>query len=279
MTRRTEGAADPAGPGGYGDGAHYSGAFHDVWVRDDLVTRVVRGAGHAARAASEWRTLDTIGTLDLGIRTPHGVTAPTTTGDRTSYVISRVPGESAGPDRWVAARDAYARVLTALWAAPTALDLPAPRAWCGGAGFRALVARDLAPRLGAQGATALAVVDALLQTDHLRSTLVHGDFGPHNILWRGDEAIGLIDWDHACIGDPAIDVAPLIGTYGAAAVREMVPAEVVDRALHHRATLSLQVAAAAHRVGDGALRDHALHNFAARANAGTLHDPGGESPR
>ncbi len=35
----------------------------------------------------------------------------------------------------------------------------------------------------------------------------HGDFGPWNIVWRDDEAIGLIDWDFLHQGPRIDDVA------------------------------------------------------------------------
>jgi aminoglycoside phosphotransferase (APT) family kinase protein len=35
----------------------------------------------------------------------------------------------------------------------------------------------------------------------------HGDFGPWNAVWRGDEVAGLIDWDHARPAAPLFDVA------------------------------------------------------------------------
>ena len=76
----------------------------------------------------------------------------------------------------------------------------------------------------------------------------------------------------------AVDVAPLIGAYGAVAVAEMAEPALLRRALIHRATLSLQVAGAAELVGDAPLRDHALANLEARVRAGTLWDPDGSVP-
>ncbi|WP_454129158.1 phosphotransferase family protein [Microbacterium aurum] len=108
--------------------------------------------------------------------------------------------------------------------------------------------------------------------------LVHGDFGPHNIGWRDGVAVSVFDWDHSALDDPAIDIAPLIGIYGARHVADIAPADLLQRAMRHRATLPLQVAAAAHRVGDAALRGHAVGNFRSRLAAGTLHDPAGSRP-
>ena len=37
--------------------------------------------------------------------------------------------------------------------------------------------------------------------------LLHGDFWPGNLLWRGDQLVGVIDWEDAARGDPLADVA------------------------------------------------------------------------
>lgn len=38
-------------------------------------------------------------------------------------------------------------------------------------------------------------------------SLVHCDFGPHNVLAEGDEVTGVVDWELVRLGDPAQDVA------------------------------------------------------------------------
>lgn len=37
--------------------------------------------------------------------------------------------------------------------------------------------------------------------------LLHGDFWPGNLLWRGQELMGVLDWEDAAVGDPLSDVA------------------------------------------------------------------------
>lgn len=37
--------------------------------------------------------------------------------------------------------------------------------------------------------------------------VLHGDFWPGNVLWRGDELVAVIDWEDAAVGDPLSDVA------------------------------------------------------------------------
>ena len=36
--------------------------------------------------------------------------------------------------------------------------------------------------------------------------LCHGDFGPWNIVWRGDEPVGILDWDMVLPAPPRFDV-------------------------------------------------------------------------
>ena len=40
-----------------------------------------------------------------------------------------------------------------------------------------------------------------------KSSLIHGDFTPHNCMWQGEELTGVIDWECAHFGDPAADLA------------------------------------------------------------------------
>ena len=42
---------------------------------------------------------------------------------------------------------------------------------------------------------------------HNRSTLLHGDFWPGNILWQGENLAAVIDWEDACTGEPLSDLA------------------------------------------------------------------------
>jgi aminoglycoside phosphotransferase (APT) family kinase protein len=37
--------------------------------------------------------------------------------------------------------------------------------------------------------------------------LLHGDFWPGNLIWRGDDIVAVIDWEDAALGDPLADVA------------------------------------------------------------------------
>jgi aminoglycoside phosphotransferase (APT) family kinase protein len=40
-----------------------------------------------------------------------------------------------------------------------------------------------------------------------RAVLLHGDFWPGNLLWRGGDLVAVLDWEDAACGDPLSDVA------------------------------------------------------------------------
>lgn len=260
-----------------------TGAFHHVVLSTDgLVMRGAVGPGHALRVARELAVAEVVAGLGLSLPVPAVLDGPVGDEVMTAILISRTAGEH-GPGRgWdPELAGTYRKLLTNLGGVQIgpASTLPPPRSWCGGSDWLHLVQvvtlvlpsdlQQLAVRL------VMAVLDVEAGAERC---FVHGDFGPHNILWQGREAASLIDFDHACVGDPAIDVAPLIGVYGAAALALIVEPRLLQRAMVHRATLSLQVACAAHLINQHALCDHALGNFTQRAAAGTLHDPGGRRP-
>lgn len=261
--------------------------FHDVAIlAPDVVARVSRHGDQAARVRREHGVLEALAAVPLPVAVPRNLSEVVAHAGRAGMLTTYVPGEPRPDISWAEAVGPIGGVLRALSGADVAGvrgRLPAPRAWCGGGEWPTLVRERLAPRLpGDLRSTAAAVVSAVLEAERgVLPAFVHGDFGPHNLLWNGDDVdgiAGLIDFDHGCVGDPAMDAAPLIGFFGAAAVESVVDLPTLERGMLHRASLSLQVAAAGELLGDDALRDHALANFAARTRAGTLYDPGGRAP-
>lgn len=273
----------------------HRGAFHDVLViPGQAVARLGRHALTAARLADEHRILTVFSARHARWVTPKALSPVRATpqgdaGMLTSWIpgrhlphadYSQVSAEITALVHWVATGEAF----------HASGGLAEPRAWCGGHLFPHIAADRLVPLLPdavVREAARQAITDMLAAERAARPVPVHGDLGMHNILWhhaadaeeRAEQAIsGLIDLDHAAIGDPAIDVAPLLGQYGAAALAGGVAPPVLQRAMLHRATLSLQVAAAAELRHDAALRDFALANFDKRYRAGTLYDPDGARP-
>lgn len=225
--------------------------------------------------------MSAVAALQLPIAVPAVVSGPVTHGERTGVLTSLVPGRHRSGVAWRDVGSALIAILEALHRSSHAHDrLAPPRDWCGGAEWPSIVRAALVPRLPAEvRPQAVTVVDAVLAVEQdALPTLVHGDFGLHNVLWRGSTVSGLVDLDHACWGDPAIDIAPLVGQFGAQQLADDVDPVILRRAMHHRAGLPRQVAAAAELAGNAALRDHALTNFVRRSAAGTLYDPDGRQP-
>lgn len=253
------------------------GAFHHVAVLgEDAVVRVVFGLRHAQSTISETANLAAFPCAGLPFGMPSVMGSPVHGDGWSAQVNSFVAGEHRPLELWAAVRGALGVVVAAVTdLVPVSSGLRPVREWCGAGQWPAVVAgitADLPPREAK--AAAKVVADVLAAEEPVVPRIVHGDLGLHNVLWKGAEISGLVDFDNACVGDPAMDLAPLVGAFGAAAVTEIADADLVARAQLHRASLSLQVAAAAELAGDANLRDFALGNFGARFRSGTLYDPG-----
>ncbi|GAB3417088.1 protein kinase family protein [Flindersiella endophytica] len=263
----------------------HQSCFHDVAVlAPEVVGRASRHGERTERVAREHRILDALVDVRLPYDVPRPLSGVVSRNGRTGMLISFVGGEPRPDIAWEAAAGQIRLAMAAMaQVAPGPLSdrLPEPRSWCGGRRWPELVRQRLLPRLPHElRSVAGDVVANVLDAAQIAGSaqLVHGDFGPHNFLWSGDQIAGLLDFDHACLGDAAIDAATLISFFGAEQVAQIVNREVVERAMIHRAGLSLQLATAADLLGDTALRDHALGNFATRSRTGTLYDPGGWTP-
>ncbi len=250
------------------------GAFHHVAVLGSTgVVRVSFAADHEAQIACQSAALLAVGSVGLRTRIPK--LFRTHTGDNWSAMACTVVEGAHKTDRpWHEVRHDFAGILDDLRGARLPTGLAAARSWCGGGSWPDVVERITAGASSRVRKAAHIGVREVLALDEVASpSLVHGDFGPHNILWDESGLPGLIDFDNACVADPAIDVAPLIGFYGAAKVGEIVDADVLARAKVYRASLPLQVVAAAALGSDRKLQGHALSNFSRRLEAGSLHDP------
>lgn len=255
------------------------GAFHQVAVLgDSSVVRVAIGPDHEEQTLQEYRNLSEIQSLGLSLRTPTIRCGPVTMTGFSAFVTSFVPGEQDLAMPWCEVREPVAEILQSLRATtvPELHTLRPVRQWCGGDRWPAII-EQLLSMLDetVAGAARRVVAEVLAVEPHSAPTLVHGDFGLHNLLWSQNTLPAVIDWDSASVGDPAIDLAPLIGTFGAKAVGEIADSDLLERAQIHRASLPLQVASAAHLADDFDLRDFALHNFTKRFRADTLYDNAG----
>nr|WP_237047936.1 phosphotransferase [Lentzea guizhouensis] len=69
---------------------------------------------------------------------------------------------------------------------------------------------------------------------------MHGDLSGSNVHWAEDgKLVGVLDWDNALPGDPALDAA-LMSWHRWDAVREAVPAEMYHRARTYDAVLGAE---------------------------------------
>jgi hypothetical protein len=210
------------------------------------------------------------------------VDGPVSREDRSGVLTTVVAGDLRESDRWLDVRDGLLAILDefALARPQDGGAVPAARMWCGGPDWPGIVEDRLGRHVppGVMGGAVAVVADVVAVERESSPGLVHGDFGLHNVLWQWGRVCGLIDFDHFGWGDPAIDVAPLVGKFSAAQLSGDFERDLLRRAMFHRASLPLQVASAAALAGDVALRDHALGNFVRRARSGTLYDPAGASP-
>lgn len=215
--------------------------------------RAIQGRRGRERSQREAVTLRVLETSSFPCGVPRVIDGPLWSVASQTWLtlMTSVPGtattdlHACGPDRL----SAYADALRAIRATSSHVhdDLPPVRAWCGGELWPDIVQRDLVPLLSRAA----------------RSTAV-------------ERVESVIDVDHACIGGPAMALAPLVGFHGVSGVVGLGEPDEIRGAMLHRATLPLQVAAAARRAGPGSLRDHALSNFERRAVDGSLFDPHGE---
>lgn len=74
---------------------------------------------------------------------------------------------------------------------------------------------------------------------------MHGDLAPVNLRWHKGKVSGIIDWDFACAGDPALDAAAF-ASYGWPLVERVRP-ELYERAPTHAAMFPLTGAVSAIR--------------------------------
>lgn len=98
---------------------------------------------------------------------------------------------------------------------------------------------------------ALQALGQALNLAKVEPTLIHGDLAGHNILWKGEKLVGVIDWDHASIGDPAIDHAAVGNYYGWEVLERFLTKPQLQRAHVLAALLPLQSLAYTMRAGMG----------------------------
>lgn len=160
-------------------------------------------------------------------------------------VISYLPGERAE----TASDDAVREVLDAL--AAVELDdelaglLDEPLHHAGGKRTAEAITELVFPLLDAdERAQAEEVLQRFAGLPSVTG-FVHGDLAPVNLRWHNGKVSGIIDWDFACAGDPALDAAAF-ASYGWPLVKRVRP-HLYDRARTHAAMFPLTGAVSAIR--------------------------------
>ena len=258
------------------------GAFHVVYLFEaEAVIRVRVGQQHEAGTRADYRATELLS--DAGLDCPRPLDSPLITSEWSATMTTYASGDLPTPSTWNSDRGWILSALDALQRtahkSPHLAGALAPvRSWCGGTEWREIV-EDMTKTEASAGLRepALRCVDAVLDTEQgVIPTLVHGDFGPHNLLLReGSSAPSIIDTDNAAWADSATDIAPLLSHYPAEDLSRDFPPLILQRAALIKRSLALQIAAAGEIAGDTELRDHALRNFARKIPTANRTHQGG----
>lgn len=274
---------------GTGDQAGASllhGQFHDVVMLDDIVYRFPRDDESRRLLPSRIALLRILQGAELPVAIP-GVLSDAAVGDPLGLchvALQRVAGQpieleqlaGAAPQPGLVTDLALLLERLLELGADAAIQEAAPRAdehsW---QRFAGQVTDVLFPLMSRQGRErAEAELNRVEQVDPTGNALVHGDLGGANLLWTfsGPEArlAGVLDWDGACIGSQADDLASIAVTVG------WQLAEQVDAKRHDgdtptiadakaiTATFALQQALPAALSGDRVALDDGLTSYRAR---------------
>lgn len=195
-------------------------------VGGDRILRVARNAEIAAAHRREERLLP-----ELARHVDFAVPVPTAVGEfdgHTYMLYPRLPGRAIGAGDRVGE---VAGMLRRLHAFPA--ERAAELLGCEAGGWhddyrlqdRVWLHRDVLPRLEPElrAAVGKAFDEALDSLRGFTPVLVHRDLGTEHILCDdGGTPTGVIDFETATLGDPAIDFVGLWATFGADVTRELI---------------------------------------------------------
>ena len=192
---------------------------------------------------------------DFDFRVPRPLTPVMTVNRYTAVGMTWLPGTTCEPGP--ADPRTLGRVLEQLRCADASaaapwLDRPGQH-WGGHRRRRVLIDQVIPRLLPRNRERALRAIRDLVALEPVVPALVHGDLMGHNMLWEDGRLVGVIDWDHACMADPAYDTASLGLWFGWECVRQATDAEDYERARLHARIFPLQaVAYALHHQLDAA---------------------------
>ncbi|WP_020660108.1 phosphotransferase family protein [Amycolatopsis benzoatilytica] len=217
------------------------GNIHDVLLIPGVAA--VRVSKRPLAAATMPRRVETLRRLASGglpFRVPEPLTPVTMFGDRAAVAVSWIDG--AGLPAGTGSVAQIAEALEAVRSVPLDDDLltvldgrPEGRHWS------EIIETDIVSRLPSRWRDEVRRrLDAALALEPVPDALVHGDLSGSNIHWSPDgKLLGILDWDLAMPGDPALDAA-LMSWHGWETVRRAVPAETYRRARTWDALLGVE---------------------------------------
>ncbi|GGN25345.1 hypothetical protein GCM10011609_79610 [Lentzea pudingi] len=193
----------------------------------------VRVSTRPLAAASMPRRVEVLRRLaaaGLPFQVPEPLTPVTAFGGQTAVAVSWVDG--AALPEGVGDPGQIAEVLEAVRSVPLTdamLEVLDDRAQ--GPSWSKIIADEILPRLPARWqAEGRRRLDAALALEPVPDALVHGDLSGSNVHWSSDgKLLGVLDWDMAMPGDPAIDAAQM-AWHGWENVRRAVSAGTYRRA-------------------------------------------------
>ncbi|SFR26548.1 Phosphotransferase enzyme family protein [Lentzea waywayandensis] len=207
------------------------GNIHDVLLIPGIAAvRVSKRPLGAASMPRRVEALRRLASAELPFQVPEPLTPVTTFGDRAAVAVSWLDGvalpEGVGDPSQVA------EVLEAVRSVPLGDSLTeALDGRALGPSWSAIIAEEIIPRLPARWwSEGLRRLDAALALEPVPDALVHGDLSGSNVHWSADgRLLGILDWDMAMPGDPAIDAA-LMAWHGWDNVRRAVTGATYRRA-------------------------------------------------
>jgi aminoglycoside phosphotransferase (APT) family kinase protein len=265
--------------GAGGDARLAAGQFHDVVLIGEVAYRFPRDDRSRRALPAVVSLLSALGKAGLPVPAPLDTEHLDAPLGRCRVQLTRLAGGPLGQLGGQPAEHAVVSQLADLLDRLAALGPdPAIRSLVPAAGadhwtaFAGEVRRILYPLMSGPGRaradTELAAVTALPSAG---GALVHSDLGGANLLWSTAEGLpaltGVLDWDEACVGDQASDLAsiavtigwPLAGRIDASRSARTRPMLADARTI--AATFALQQALPAALSGDQASLDDGLRTY------------------
>ncbi|WP_116199269.1 aminoglycoside phosphotransferase family protein [Amycolatopsis circi] len=206
---------------------------HVVLLPGVAAVRISKRPDSAAELPRRVEILRAVAAAGLPFAVPEQLTPVTTFGDRAAVAVSWIDGE--GLPEGVGDPAAFGSLLTALREVEISPELEAvlhrPRRYANGLGW-AEILREVIPQLpeGWQPCVQQRL-DALLALKEVPARLVHGDLGGSNVHFdTSGKLTGVLDWDLAILGDPAIDAALVASWHGWDVLRAAADEETFRRA-------------------------------------------------